>query len=234
MRGSCSRQQRNNHREVINWFTVPRRSLDPLSGCSWSPNSSLRQLHSAISPCKTRADTIPYLDELREVAMVRKRFVFVAVTITVLASTLLVPALGADVTSKNSPQSQSSVGASYAPLPTAAYTAAGVRLDPLQNSQLTAIQVSASDAIAIAEARLGLTPAASNVAISVGSFTDDQYVTINATGTRHLVANDLPAYVVTFSGLSIASQGRSSTINTENNVVVNAATGEIVEEFSYR
>lgn len=86
----------------------------------------------------------------------------------------------------------------------------------------------------VAMARLGLTLAASNVAISLGSFTDDQYVTINASGARQLMANGLAAYVVSFSGLSIASAGRTNAVNTENNVVVNANTGEIVEEFSYR
>ncbi len=92
----------------------------------------------------------------------------------------------------------------------------------------------AADAIAIAKARLGMTLAVSKVTISLGSFTDDQYVTINPFGARQLVANGLATYVVSFSGLSIASQGRTSAVNTENNVVVNANTGEVVEEFSYR
>lgn len=92
----------------------------------------------------------------------------------------------------------------------------------------------AADAIAIAKARLGMTLATSNVTVSLGSFTDDQYVTINPSGARQLVATGLAAYVVSFSGLSIASEGRTSAVNTENNVVVNANTGEVVEEFSYR
>jgi hypothetical protein len=165
--------------------------------------------------------------------MARRRFVFVIATGAVLASVLLVPILGAEATSKSSPQLQGQVGVPYVPLPAAA-SAAGVRLDPLQNGQLASIRVSASDAIAIAKARLGMTLATSNVTVSLGSFTDDQYVTINPSNARQLMANDLASYVVSFFGLSIASAGRTSQVNTENNVVVNANTGEIVEEFSYR
>lgn len=132
--------------------------------------------------------------------MARRRFVFVIVTATVLASVLLVPILVAEATGKSSPQFQGQVGVSYASLPATVSTGAGVHLYPLQNSQLTAIQVSAPDAIAIAKARLGLT---------------------------------LVAYVVSFSGLPIAPQSRTSVLNTETNVVVNATTGEIVEKFSY-
>ena len=166
--------------------------------------------------------------------MARRRFVFVIVTGAVFASVLLIPILEEEATSKSSPQSHGQVGISYTPLPATASAVAGVHLDPLQNSQLTAIQVSAPDAIAIAKTRLGPTLAASNVAISLGSFTDGQYVTTNASGAHQLVANGLAAYVVSFSGLSIAPLGRSGAVNTENNVVVNANTGEIVEEFSYR
>jgi len=166
--------------------------------------------------------------------MARRGFVFIVVTGTLLASVLLVPILGAEATSKNSPQVQGQVGVSYTPLPATASAAVGVHLDPLQNSQLTAVQVSASDAIAIAKTRLGLTLANSNVAISLGSFTDDQYVTINASSARQLVADGLAAYVVSFSGLSMTFLGRNGAMNTENNVVVNANTGEIIEEFSYR
>lgn len=164
--------------------------------------------------------------------MAQRRLVFVIVAM--LAAVLLVPTLGAQATNTSSPQTQGQVDVPYIPLPAAASAAAGVHLDPLQNSQLTAIQVSVPDAIAIAKARLGLTLAAGDVAISLGSFTDDQYVTTDASGARQLVANGLAAYVVSFSGLSIASLGRSGTSNTETNVVVNATTGEVVEEFSYR
>lgn len=155
-------------------------------------------------------------------------------TVAMLAAVLLVPALGAQATNKSSPQTQGQVDVPYVPLPAAASTAVGVHLDPLQISQLASIHVLASDAIAIAKTRLGMTLAASDVAISLGSFTDDQYVTINASAAHQLMADGLAAYVVSFSGLSIASLGLSGTSNTETNVVVNATTGEVVEEFSYR
>jgi hypothetical protein len=43
----------------------------------------------------------------------------------------------------------------------------------------------------------------------------------------------MPMLLVGQSGL-YASSGWTSAINTENNVVVYANTGEIVEEFTYR
>lgn len=164
--------------------------------------------------------------------MAQRRFVFV--TVAMLAAVLLGPTLEAQATNKSSPQIQGQVDVSYVPLPVAASTAVGVHLDPLQISQLASIHVLAADAIVIAKARLGMAMATSNMTVSLGSFTDDQYVTINPSGARQLMANGLAAYVVSFSGLSIASLGRSGTSNTETNVVVNATTGEVVEEFSYR
>lgn len=164
--------------------------------------------------------------------MAQRKFVFV--TVAMLAAVLLVPTLGAQATKKSSPQLPGQVDVPYVPLPAAASTAVGVHLDRLQISQLASIHVLAFDAIAIAKTRLGQLPVASNVAISLGSFTNGQYVTINASGAGQFVANGLAAYVVSFSGLSIASLGRSGASNTETNVVVNATTGEIIEEFSYR
>lgn len=155
-------------------------------------------------------------------------------TVAMLVTVLLVPTLEAQATNKSSQQMQGRVDVPYVPLPAAASTTVGVHLDPLQISQLASIHVLAADAIAIAKARRGMTLATSNVTVSLGSFTDDQYVTIHSSGARQLVANGLAAYVVSFSGLSIASLGYSGTSNTEINVVVNATTGEVVEEFSYR
>ncbi len=125
--------------------------------------------------------------------------------------------------------------ATYSPLPSTAQTALGVSLEPLPSSQQNTLTVTAAQAISAAQLRLGsLSSEASGVAVNVGSFTDDEYTTTNASGVSGLVASNVPAYVVTFSGLAIASFSPNSTaVNTQASVVVNATNGDIIEVFSF-
>ena len=166
--------------------------------------------------------------------MKRKGIVLVTtIGAMVLALAVSIPALTAGGATRQRPRI--SAGASYAPLPAAAYTGLGVSLNPLQGSQLATVQVTVSEARSVAKERLGLTNAeASNVTVLVGSFTDDEYATTDAAGVKELVADDLPAYVVTFSGLSIAAANGGPGRNTQESVVVDAASGEVVEVFSFQ
>ncbi|MHB8378743.1 MAG: hypothetical protein ACYDB2_02350 [Acidimicrobiales bacterium] len=98
------------------------------------------------------------------------------------------------------------------------------------------MQVSEANAVASAKIREGLDPNATNFTVTLGSFTDTQYMVRDSTGSYSRVANGLPAYVVTFSGLNILPEGPAptGTFNTEDNVVVDASTGAIVETFTYQ
>jgi len=93
--------------------------------------------------------------------------------------------------------------------------------------------VTVPEAISAARERLGLTAAeASHNTVPVGSFTDDEYTSTNAAGANALVADNLPAYLVTFSGLSVSSLGRGGGVHTQESVVVNASNGDVVEVYS--
>jgi hypothetical protein len=149
----------------------------------------------------------------------------------VIAFAVSLPALTAGTATRQ--RSQVWAGASYAPLPAAAKSGVGVSLEPLPDSLASAVQVTVPEAISAAQERLGLTAAeASDNTVLVGSFTDDEYTSANAAGASALVADNLPAYVVTFSGLSVSSLGRGVGVHTQESVVVNATSGDVVEVYS--
>jgi hypothetical protein len=113
-------------------------------------------------------------------------------------------------------------GASYAPLGEAAYTGVQVSLKPLSDSQLAAVQVTVPEATSIAQAQVGATAAeASSATVLLGSFTDDDTMTTN-----------LPAYVVTFSGMHLAAS-IGTHIDHYESVVIDAVNGDYVEAFSF-
>jgi hypothetical protein len=117
-------------------------------------------------------------------------------------------------------------GASYAPLGEAAYTGGQVSLKPVSDTQLAAVRVTVPEAMSTARRYIGPTSTdASSVTVLVGSFTD--YDTMTTTS---------PAYVVTFSGLSLnfpsPVASRAPHIDHYESVAINAANGDYVEAFS--
>ncbi|MFZ2056591.1 MAG: hypothetical protein WAV54_04185 [Acidimicrobiales bacterium] len=166
----------------------------------------------------------------------RRAALVASVCAAVIAFAVSLPALTAGTATRQ--RSQVWAGASYAPLPAAAKSGVGVSLEPLPDSLASAVQVTVPEAISAAQERLGLTAAeASDNTVLVGSFTDDEYTSANATGANAagasaLVADNLPAYVVTFSGLSVSSLGRGVGVHTQESVVVNATSGDVVEVYS--
>ena len=163
----------------------------------------------------------------------RRAILATMIAAVVLGLAVAVPTMMAS--SAGLARSQISLGASYAPLPAAAHTDLGVSLDPLQNSQASAVQVTVPEAISAAEERAGLTSVPANdVTVLVGSFADDEYSTTNASGASSLVADDLPAYVVTFSGMSFANPSGGAGVHTQESVVINATTGDVVEVYSFQ
>lgn len=132
--------------------------------------------------------------------------------------------------------SASSVPA-WVPLPPEALAAAGVYLqahDPAQH--VLASSITTDQALNAATERVGKTEAdtASATHVTFGDFFDSEYFTTRPDGTRQYVAQGVPAFVVTYEGVSVAHRGPNAGTNHEMNVVVDATTGQIIEAFSYR
>ena len=79
----------------------------------------------------------------------------------------------------------------------------------------------------------GLADQATLIATRYVLFSNDQYFTTDATGQKHYVWQQVPAWVVTFTGVTLSSRGADS-VNHEVNIVIDARTGEYLLLFSYR
>jgi hypothetical protein len=96
------------------------------------------------------------------------------------------------------------------------------------------VTISPAEALSTAESTAGITlsDGVSEVT-SLGSFTDS--------GLRHaasgdqdaLVANGIAAYVVTFSGLSLAELGPTGGTVTNDAVAISAVTGKVIESVEF-
>lgn len=62
-------------------------------------------------------------------------------------------------------------------------------------------------------------------------FSDDQYYTVDIRGQINNKFQDVPAWVITFKGVDTLT--RRGLLKMDLNVVVNALTGEYMEEFDY-
>lgn len=105
--------------------------------------------------------------------------------------------------------------------------------------------ISMEKAIEIAKGRVGwpLEPLAVEKNIQIGAnlvlFSDDEYYTENERGEKKYFYQDIPAWVVTFSNIKFytPSGGRGNdgpTYNTEINVAIDAVTGNVLEDYSYK
>jgi hypothetical protein len=82
----------------------------------------------------------------------------------------------------------------------------------------------------------GVTSQASGVAEKFALFSDDQYAVV-APETGHIVSyhfQAVPAWVLTFTGVTLPNHGPGDNANHELNVVIDARTGQYLEMFSYR
>jgi hypothetical protein len=165
---------------------------------------------------------------------ISKKFVlgvsFVIGTVAAVSAVLTTSSMGSNIVL------QSPGGAIYAPIPAAALSGVGVTLTPLTTAQVAMVKVTAAQAMTVTnsytaqESEVGVTES-----VTEGSFTDVDYKAVDSEGVYEPVVEDVPAYVVTLSGLKIASDFKSSVSNnTEDNFVVNAATGNIILSFTYR
>jgi hypothetical protein len=127
--------------------------------------------------------------------------------------------------------------AAFVALPDAARQAVGVRLQQHDAVAHALGQVlSTASALDIAANRIGHLQAdhAGAVRVSFGDFSDDQFYTTLADGSRVYQAQGRPAYVVTYDGVSVPHRGPGTASNHQLNVVVDAASGEVIEVFSFQ
>lgn len=133
-----------------------------------------------------------------------------------------------------SPNQPSVLNQGYAPISAEATSGLGVTLDPLTTTQQALALLPVDQVLSLAKARMGdLSTQASSITISLGSFTDRQYGNVDDAGVLHPVATGIPAFVVNFSGLSLPSDGGSTGTDSQQMVVINALTGEIIETLTY-
>ncbi|HUW77140.1 MAG TPA: hypothetical protein VMV52_00130 [Candidatus Nanopelagicaceae bacterium] len=120
-------------------------------------------------------------------------------------------------------------------LPAKAQSSAGVRLqahDALKHPMAT--HITTQQAFNVATERIGKAQAKQAVVhVTFGDFFDDRYIATSPKGFPKDVARGVPAYVITFDGIIVPLIGLSGGSNSEMNVVVNAATGQVIEEFSF-
>jgi hypothetical protein len=150
------------------------------------------------------------------------------------ASLLGGASLAVGVSAGGTPSHRLPFDATYQPLLQDATTYGGISLNPLSPTRYSSVTISPAEALSTAESTAGITlsDGVSEVT-SLGSFTDS--------GLRHaasgdqdaLVANGIAAYVVTFSGLSLAELGPTGGTVTNDAVAISAVTGKVIESVEF-
>ena len=153
--------------------------------------------------------------------MTRNRNLVITSVVVVVAILMITMAFGrSDARAAN----DTNAVASYAPLSNEVTDGIGATLEPLSSAQVSDVAIDVPQVEAVANLNLPFgVPNGAVPDITLGSFTDSEY---KMQDSSELVAQNLPAYVVTYSGLSIPSANpMSKAIDTEESVVVNAVTG---------
>ena len=133
-----------------------------------------------------------------------------------------------------SPAQPTVIDQGYAPLPASATSGMGVTLSPLTAAQQLLTLLPLDQVISLANTRVGdLAGQASSITASLGSFTDSEYGNVDSAGVLHLIADGVPAFVINYSGLSIPSRGGTTATDSQQAVVINAVTGEVIEDYVY-
>jgi hypothetical protein len=113
------------------------------------------------------------------------------------------------------------------------------RLGIRYETPTAASKITREQAIQAASAWLGSYWAshASQVSAQYVLFSDDEYTAIDAPGRQYLRFQRVPAWVVTFEGLSLPSRGpptQPAVYSHEEHIVIDAETGIYMEAFSYQ
>lgn len=80
----------------------------------------------------------------------------------------------------------------------------------------------------------GYAPTAKEVSATYVLFSNDAYFAESPEGLRDYRLQNVPAWLVTYTGLDLPLHGAPGMVNHELNVVVDVRTGEAIWEFSYR
>ncbi|MEW5829857.1 MAG: hypothetical protein AB1846_13275 [Chloroflexota bacterium] len=102
---------------------------------------------------------------------------------------------------------------------------------------VTPPSISQIEAIKVAKRKLGyVAKQADEILANYVLFSDDQYYSEDETGQKIYRFQNVPAWVITFRGVSynIARGRGGNPTNTEVHVVIDATTGEYMELFTYR
>jgi len=153
----------------------------------------------------------------------RRTALRVASILLFLATAVLV------IASSATPATTLPFGATYHPLPKDATTYGELTLRPLSPASYSSVRISPIKALSIAKDTTGIAVSRKVTEVtSLGSLTD--------AGLRHrgvLIAKGTPAYVVTFSGLVLATLGPTAGIVTNEAVAVSATTGKVIESVKF-
>ncbi len=118
----------------------------------------------------------------------------------------------------------------------------GIRFDPIDTATAAA-SVSQDQAVAAATSWLALpdnVQAAARIETRLVRFTNENWYSQDAAGIKHYQLWQVPAWVVSTSGIDIPSRGglpgRNNQVsyNHEMNVVIDARTGQYLQAFTYR
>ena len=121
-------------------------------------------------------------------------------------------------------------------------TQIGIRYDPI-DAVIAAASVSQDKAIVAALSWLALPgnlKASAQIQAQLVLFTDESRYRLDSSGNKQYVLWQVPAWVVTISGLDIPSRGgiphrqNQMDFNHEMNVVIDARTGQYLQAFTYR
>jgi hypothetical protein len=205
---------------------------------------------TAGSPAKiTKADITEYLSHLaeeavsgvtrqRKLAALREFFRFLADEgiISLSAVVVLSTIRTTTATERTVPMSANIENAGPGP------TQIGIRYDPI-DAATAAASVSQDTAVAAALNFLALPAtqqASAHVETRLVLFTNENRYRLDSSGNKQYVLWQVPAWVVTISGLDIPMRGdiphrqNQTTFNHEMNVVIDARTGQYLQAFTYR
>ena len=110
------------------------------------------------------------------------------------------------------------------------FSVAELAAESVQSSGNAMIDRDAALSVASKHLEAMTSSAPSSVNAILASFTDNESAVINESGR---VLRNAPAWVITFSDVTLASQGHGGDILADSTMVIDAYSGELLEVISY-
>ena len=110
------------------------------------------------------------------------------------------------------------------------FSVAELAAESVQSSGNAMIDRDAALSVASKHLEAMTSSAPSSVNAILASFTDNESAVINESGR---VLRNAPAWVITFSDVTLASQGHGGDILADSTMVIDAYSGELIEVISY-